>query len=228
MSRVTGIPLLLGLGTMLVLGSGLAMSDDYEIYTCRDENGVPSFQNDPCPELPRKTLAIKDPAAVKVSRPVETVPEPVARKRTSAPLVRQPTPQATATQRPVASWTRVPPAEHRPPIGTRNLGRQTFPTRLERAPATPSFVTPEQTWRAFLAAVEIGDRGRAAACLTPAARETLAPLDELRRMLNTFTGIHDGGDVGPFWTIQGVRRKQRPKWILFEETPAGEWKIAGI
>jgi len=47
-------------------------------------------------------------------------------------------------------------------------------------------------------------------------------------MLNTFTRIDDGGDIGPFWTIQGVREKQRPKWILFEETPTGEWKIAGI
>ena len=54
------------------------------------------------------------------------------------------------------------------------------------------------------------------------------PLDNLRRMLNTFTRIDDVGDLGPYWSIQGVRDEQRPKWILFEETPAGEWKIAGI
>jgi len=228
MNHVKRIPLAIALGTMLVLGSGLAMSDDDEIYTCRDENGVPSFQNDPCPELPVKTIAISEPAAVQASRKAAPKAKSTARKRTSAPVVKSPKPKAPQSQRAVASWSRVPSAEHPPPISTRNLGKQTFSTRLNTAPATPSFVSPEQTWRAFLAAVEIGDPGRAAACLTPAARETLGPLDDLRRMLNTFTRIDDGGDVGPFWTIRGVREKQQPKWILFEETPTGEWKIAGI
>jgi len=228
MNHVKRIRLAIAFGTMVVLGSGLAMSDDDEIYTCRDENGVPSFQNDPCPELSEKTIAISEPAAVQVSRTTAPKAKPAARKRASAPVVKSPTTKVPQSQRRVATWSRVPPAENPPPISTRNLGKQTFSIRLDTAPATPSFVSPEQTWRAFLAAVEIGDPGRAAACLTPAARETLGPLDDLRRMLNTFRRIDDGGNVGPFWTIRGVREKQRPKWILFEETPTGEWKIAGI
>lgn len=228
MKYVKRIPLAIAVGTMLVFGCGLAMSDDDEIYTCRDENGVPSFQNDPCPALSENTVTINEPAAVRVSRTAAPKAKPTARKRTSAPVVKSPKPKPPRSQRPVATWSRVPPAEHPPPISTRNLGTQTFSTRLDAAPATPSFVSPEQTWNTFLAAVEIGDPGRAAACLTPAARETLGPLDDLRRMLETFTRIDDGGDVGPFWTIRGVREKQQPKWILFEETPTGEWKIAGI
>jgi hypothetical protein len=228
MNQLKRIPPAIALGTVLVFGSGLAMADDDEIYTCRDENGVPSFQNDPCPELSEKTIAISAPVAVPVSRKTAPQAKPAPRMRTSSLVVKFPTPTAPKPQRPVASWSRVPPAEHPPPISTRNLGKQTFSTRLNGASATPSFVSPEQTWNTFLAAVEIGDPGRAAACLTPAARETLGPLDDLRRMLNTFTRIEDGGDVGPFWTIRGVREKQQPKWILFEETPTGEWKIAGI
>lgn len=111
-----------------------------------------------------------------------------------------------------------------------------FPTRLDPAGSikSPSFVSPEQTWRSFLAAIEAGDRGAAAACLTPTALENLGsdletfPVDEMRRMVGTFTRIESDGDLGPFWSIHGVREGERPKWLFFEETVGGEWKIAGI
>jgi hypothetical protein len=135
-----------------------------------------------------------------------------------------------------STWIRVPPAQDAPSVPRRGLGKQTFPTKLGGAsqPAKPSFVSPERTWRTFLAAIEGGDRTGAVACLTPGALETLDtdaesfPLEQLRAMVGTFTRIENEGDLGPFWSIYGVRVKQRPKWIFFEQTETGEWKIAGI
>jgi hypothetical protein len=98
----------------------------------------------------------------------------------------------------------------------------------------PSFTSPELTWRTFVAAVEGDDHAGAGACLTPAALEQLGPdadsipLADLRSMLGRFTRIENGGDLGSFWSIYGVRANQRPKWIFFEQTDTGEWKIAGI
>ncbi len=127
------------------------------------------------------------------------------------------------------------PLPARPTATRRNLARQTFPTRPDGTTLDyPSFATPEQTWRTFLAATESNDHRAAAACLTPKALAGLAPaptalpLDDLQEMLGTFTRIENEGEVGPFWAIQGVRPDRRPKWILFEETKAGEWKIAGL
>jgi hypothetical protein len=118
----------------------------------------------------------------------------------------------------------------------RTIGKQTFPTRLGGGSrtVTPSFISPEQTWRTFLAAIETGDRAAAADCLTPAALEKLGrdaesfPLEELRSMVDTITHIEDEGNLGPFWSISAARESRRPKWIFFERTADGEWKIAGI
>jgi len=147
MSHLSRIPLLVALGTTLVLGSDPALSDDNEIYTCRDDNGVPSFQNDPCPELFETPTSMSEPPALKATRPLATTPRPAPRKRTRVPVAKRPTPKAPDTQRRVASWSRVLPAENPPPISTRNMGKQTFPTRLDRAHAAPSFVSPEKTCR---------------------------------------------------------------------------------
>jgi len=101
-------------------------------------------------------------------------------------------------------------------------------------PTGPSFSSPETTWRTFIAAIEGGDRTVAGACLTPAALERIGPdaesipLEDLRSMLSMFTRIENGGDLGPFWSIYGIRSNRRPKWIFFEQTANGEWKIAGI
>jgi hypothetical protein len=227
MRRTPRFPLLLALGTLLVLASNSAWADDNEIYTCRDENGVPSFQNDPCPVPAGTVTTAIESTPVRVSRR-QAVQKPPRSKQTSAPAERRPTTTLAVAHRRVGTWMVVARAENMPAIGTRNLGSQSFPTRIGRAPAPSSFASPEQTWLAFLAAVESDDRALATACLIPSARETLGSLDRVRRLLNTFTRIDDVGDVGPYWSIQGVRDKQRPKWILFEETPAGEWKIAGI
>ena len=47
-------------------------------------------------------------------------------------------------------------------------------------------------------------------------------------MIAEFTRIENGGRSGPFWSIRGIREERRPKWILFEETEPGTWKISGI
>jgi hypothetical protein len=116
------------------------------------------------------------------------------------------------------------------------FARQTFPTTLDsvlRAKA-PSFDSPADTWRVFLGGIEAGDREAVSACLTPSALDRLGadgepvPLSELQEIVSSFVRIEDEGYLGPFWSIYGVRAKQRPKWIFFEKTDRGEWKISGI
>jgi len=217
-------------------GAGDSGADDDEIFTCRDENGDVTFQDDPCPE-PEKTKAdpgaaapagIKSPAPAPPKR-APSVPKP-------KPAIPESEPRAVTVSTATTSWTVVPPAENSHPVRTRRLGAQSFPTRLDPAGPVkgPSFASPEQTWRSFLAAIEAGDRGAAAACLTPTALENLGsdlesfPVDEMRRMVGTFTRIENDGDLGLFWSIHGVREGERPKWLFFEEITGGQWKISGI
>jgi len=221
--------LLLALGTVLAFGPGLAATEEDKIHACPDENGNVVFQTEPCRKIPENK--------VPPSEPVPTPKKAPAPPRTEPPV---PTPTKPPALPPVrqtrTSWQKVRPAQGAPPIPRPKFGEQTFPTSLAgSAPAAgPSFVSPEQTWRTFLAAIETGDRTGAIACLTPEAFEKLGPdaeslpLEELRQMVSSFTRIESEGDLGPYWSIYGVGASQRPKWILFEETDAGEWKIAGI
>ena len=202
----------------------------------RSSGPVPTQPAAPPPPQPRNA-ASKGPNAPMQSRAVAPAPP-----RSNGP---NPTPsRAQAPPAPVpafptvrrGTWVKVPPLQGGPSSRARNLRKQSFPTSLAGAPrpARSSFLSPEQTWRTFLAAIESGDRTAAAACLTPAALETLGPgpesfpLEEVRVLVGTFVRIENEGDLGPFWSIYGVRVKQRPKWILFEKTDTGEWKIAGI
>jgi hypothetical protein len=216
----------LAIGFVLVLNlSGPAIGspdreqDKDEIRTCRDENGDITFQDDPCPELPkRKPLPPPEPEAPK-------------KKSRSAAAPKQPDDadpfESRAGNR---SWT-IAPAPSEPPV--RNFGKQTFPTRHDAAdtPANPSFASPAETWRTFLAAVESGDGAAVAVCLTPTAIESLGSaveVDALRRMLETFERIDNDGDLGPFWSIHGTRKNGPPKWIFIEEIAVGVWKISWI
>ena len=210
---------------------GFAGADDNEIYTCRDADGNITFQDDPCPDVP-ETVAVpvapapspKPELATRKPKPATPKPKPKPKPRTLT--------LSTAT----TSWTIVPPNQHPPPVRARSLGKQTFPTRLDPAGPikSPSFVSPEQTWLTFLSAIETGDRAAAVSCLTPTAFEHLGsdlelfPLEEMRRMVHAFTSIENDGDLGPYWSIHGVRQHRHPKWIFFEETTIGEWKISGI
>ena len=116
------------------------------------------------------------------------------------------------------------------------FARQVFPIHLDSVSRTkaPNFDSPAQTWRTFLAGIEGGDRDAVVDCLTRSALDRLAldaepiPVAKLQEMVGSFLRIEDEGHLGPFWSIYGVRANRRPKWIFFEKTDRGEWKISGI
>ncbi|HXV75187.1 MAG TPA: hypothetical protein VD788_02635, partial [Candidatus Polarisedimenticolaceae bacterium] len=101
-------------------------------------------------------------------------------------------------------------------------------------PAAPRFTDPARTWESLLAALGRGDRVAAEACFVPSALGALddvpdaSPIGALRALVSSFSRIENVGRVGPYWSIYGVRERRRPKWIFFEETADGEWKIAGL
>jgi hypothetical protein len=216
------------LASVLVAVSGPVASEEDEIHFCQDADGNIVLQTDLCPE------------------PVDTVdkpgpPPPTTPTRSSAPPVVRAsaavgTMASASVRRSTSGWTVIPRSRNTPRAPGPTLGKQSFPTSLTGVPrpSSPNFASPELTWRTFVGAIESGDHTVARTCLTPAALERLGPdagsipLGDLRSMLSMFTRIENGGELGPFWSIHGVRANQRPKWIFFEQTASGEWKIAGI
>jgi hypothetical protein len=95
-----------------------------------------------------------------------------------------------------------------------------------RAPIDARWATPEKTLKTFVGAVIAGDRALVSACLGP--KVEAIPLEKLREMVSSFTRYVAEGDLGPFWSIRVQRAGLRPKWIFFERTGTGEWKIAAI
>ena len=223
--------------SVVVAGSGLAASKKDEVYSCRDVDGNIILQTDPCPKPIDTETRPGPPAPVRPSIPA---PQQPAARPSVPPVSRAPVRFGTTAppppRRSTSGWTVIPRSRSTPPAPRRALGKQSFPTSLAGVPrpTSPSFASPELTWRTFVAAIEGGDRTAAGACLTPAALEKLGPdvesipLEDLRTMLSLFTRNENGGDHDPFWSIYGVRANQRPKWIFFEQTASGEWKIAGI
>ena len=135
----------------------------------------------------------------------------VAPKPLPAPKHRRPAPQATAP--PARPRTQEPPP---------------------RGPVDARWATPEKTLKTFVDAVTAGDRALVLACLTSSALADLGPkveaipLEKLREMVSSFTRYVAEGDLGPFWSIRAQRAGLRPKWIFFERTGTGDWKIAAI
>lgn len=114
-------------------------------------------------------------------------------------------------------------------------------THAERPAAVPKAFTsdprwgsPERTLHTFVAAMRSGDRATAKSCLTSGAltefgpRVDALPAESLRATVEAFTGFVPEGDLGPFWSIRALRGRDRPKWIFFERTGDGTWKISGI
>ena len=103
-----------------------------------------------------------------------------------------------------------------------------------RGPVDVRWATPEKTLKTFVGAVTAGDRALVLACLTSSALAEIGPdtdaipLEKLRETVSSFTGFVPEGDLGPFWSIRAKRAGLRPKWIFFEQTGTGEWKIAAI
>lgn len=103
-----------------------------------------------------------------------------------------------------------------------------------KRPVDARWATPEKTLKTFVGAVRAGDRPLVLACLTSSALASLGPdadaipLEKLKETVSSFVGYVAEGDLGPFWSIRAKRAGLRPKWIFFEQTAAGEWKIAAI
>lgn len=127
-----------------------------------------------------------------------------------------------------------PPAAERRVVETPRRDRH--PRTSPSPPRTTSgpYGSPERTWQAFVAAIGSGDGAAAAACLTPRALAALGadaaplPVEDLRRALGALTRIRVDGEVGPFWSVHALRPGRPAKWIFFERTERGEWKIAAI
>ncbi len=186
-------------GTLLACGVLAAPPEEPQIYECPDGHGNVLYQDEPCREAPVDGAAGTGPAAAS---------EPGARP--------------------------APPAAERRAVETARRDRP--PRTSPSPPRTTSgpYGSPERTWQAFVAAIGSGDGAAAAACLTPRALAALGadaaplPVAELRQALGAFTRIRVDGEVGPFWSVHALRANRPPKWIFFERTARGEWKIAAI
>jgi len=196
-----------------------------KIYTCTDADGNTVYQDDPC--------SVVKPAAKRA------VPAP---PRTQAPAKSK----STASTKPAAKppvGAKPAPVSVKPPVatksssGTKPRGVVLPSLKLPPPPGgtiDPRWATPEATLRTFVAAVSSGDRTLAVSCLTSYALGDLGPgpeqfpLEALQETVGSFTGYAAEGDLGPFWAIRALRDGQRPKWIFFERTGSGEWKIGGI
>ena len=110
----------------------------------------------------------------------------------------------------------------------------------ESATPNPTVAPPlknvpwEPTWKAFVEAMNQGDGESALRCLTSRALREMGPRiqssapEALKEMLGPFDRVVVEGDVGPYWSIRVLRSGARPKWVFFERTARGEWKIAAI
>ena len=143
----------------------------------------------------------------------------------AAPSLAKPplAPKANPKAKPAALPRAAPPPRPRPPEPTPPSG-----------PVDARWSTPEKTLKTFVGAVKDGNRDLVLSCLTSSALVELGPdvdalpLEKLRETVGSFTGYVAEGDLGPFWSIRALRKGMRPKWIFFERTSTGEWKIVGI
>ena len=193
------------LGLVLLLAAPLpalglpAPAEEGKIYECADAKSQVVYQDEPCLE-----------------------PAPVAPKHQAAPKP-APAPKPRRTGPPAAP----------PPAAPRARPHPQKPPPF-RGPVDARWATPEKTLKTFVGAVTAGDRALVLACLTSSALADLGPeveaipLEKLRETVSSFTGYVAEGDLGPFWSIRAKRAGLRPKWIFFERTGAGEWKIAAI
>lgn len=177
-------------------------ADESRIYECTDAKGQVVYQDEPCPEaappLTKARVAPKPPLAPKHQAAPESPSASKPRRTKLPPALRSPEP---------------PPSGH---------------------PVDARWATPQKTLDTFVGAVLAGDRALVLSCLTSSALAGLGPdaemlpLEKLRETVSSFTGYVVEGDLGPFWSIRALRSGLRPKWIFFERTGTGEWKIVGI
>jgi hypothetical protein len=204
----------------------LAAAEEAKIYECKDAKGEVVYQDEPCLEPPpvktKPPAVAKPPATAKP--PAAAKPKAAAKSKAQAQLPVAPQHQAVQESAPGEKpWRAAFPPSPRP---------RTRPT--PGGPVGGRWETPEKALKTFLDAVKAGDRSLVWSSLSSSASVDMGPdpaalpLDKLRETVGSFTGYVDEGEAGPFWSIRALRAGTRPKWILFERTGTGEWKIAGI
>jgi len=191
-------------GLILVLGTVTALSaqeeDENKIYTCTDASGETVYLDEPCDARPVRAKPKAAAPAAKPSKSSKPAPAPMPKARTVTRTMML----VPETYKPIA-----------------------IPPPLKNVPWEP-------TWKAFVDAMSQGDRDAAVRCLTSDALSELGPKiksatpEALREMVGAFDRVIVEGDVGPYWSIRVLRAGARPKWVFFERTPRGEWKIAAI
>lgn len=197
----------------------MAADEPSKIYECRDANGNVVYLDEPCLDTP--VAAPKPPAAAKAKGAAKP-------KAGTKPTAATKLPPATKPQRVPEAWVVVTPeaGAFRPSRGPAE--------RARGGPADAQWATPEKTLQTFVGAVKAGDRALVLSCLTSGALADLGPdadglpLEKLRETVGSFTGYVAEGDLGPYWSIRALRAGTRPKWIFFERTWDGAWKIGAI
>ncbi|HJQ98480.1 MAG TPA: DUF4124 domain-containing protein [Candidatus Polarisedimenticolaceae bacterium] len=173
--------------------------DEHKIYTCTDASGETVYLDEPCDARPVRAKPKAAAPVAKVAKPSKGAPAPKARAVTR-------------------SITYLVPESYKPIA---------IPPPLKNVPWEP-------TWKAFVNAMSQGDRAAALRCLTSGALADLGPRiqsatpEAMREMVASFDRVIVEGDVGAYWSIRVLRAGARPKWVFFERTPRGEWKIAAI
>lgn len=218
------------LSAALVAGAQFAVAADPppKIYECKDAAGETIYQDDPCLDPSRMAPPLPAPAAAKMAG--KPAAKPPAKSKTSA----KPKPEIAAGKKlapilpshPAAAslpWVAVLPSA--PPLPVGSLGGVSSDVRWS---------SPQRALQTFVGAVKVGDRDLVLSCLTSSALADLGPnaasvpIDDLRTTVGSFTGYVVEGDLGPYWSIRALRAGTRPKWIFFERTGNGEWKIGAI
>lgn len=199
--RMASAALVLGLSMFPVFAAEEESYDPNETFTCTAADGTVSLQQEPCEEAKpaKKKAASAGEKANTKSKEAKPAPTPAKTKAKGVTYILRE--GATA------------PAITPPP--------------LKNVPWEP-------TWKAFVEAMHGGDGPGALRCLTSRALKEMGPRIEssapeaLKEMLGPFDKVVVEGDVGPYWSIRVLRAGARPRWVFFERTARGEWKIAAI
>ena len=218
------------LGLLVLWASPLFAADDRApespdappmIYECTDADGQTVYQDDPCVDVaPPVAKPTKTPKPANTPKPKKT-PQPQA---TSKPAKATKPPAMTKPEPASIPWVARPT----------KLPARRFDVPPASGPIDARMATPEETLRTFVSAVRAGDGTLVVSCLTSEALAGLGPepeelpLEQLKETVKSFTGFVPEGDLGPYWSIRALRAGTRPKWILFERTGSGEWKIGWI
>lgn len=213
----------LGIAAVTAASIAAAAPQDDAIHACVDPSGEVVYQADPCdsPAMPSKAAMRPAPAMPATPMPAPATPAP-GRSVASRSAAAKPVAAKAAAARPASKPIWVTTHAERPP---------SVPKAFT---SDPRWGSPERTLHTFVAAMRGGDRALVKSCLTSAAltefgpRVDALPAETLKATVDAFTGFVAEGDLGPFWSIRALRGTSRPKWIFFEKTGDGTWKISAI